>query len=1149
MLSLLKKRSFGAFTLAQFLGAFNDNAFKGLIILLVTYMKAGDDASAIFADSYWANQAGTALPAALFALPFIVLGPITGSLADKLSKTTVIRFAKLMELVVMAGGTVALAMRSYDGLLLVTLMMGVQSAIFGPSKYGVIKELVGAKDLSRANALIQASTMVAILAGMVISGYAADLESAYWTAGLFYMLIALVGWFAALAMAPLPAISPDRKVTLNPVNEFIHHWKATQGRRELVLAICASAWFYMLAAVFMLGINEYGAWLDLKPSVTAWLNAYTIVGIVVGAVLASQISGDRVEGGLIPVGLGLMAIATLILQVDPDSARLLRGALFVIGVGSGLFTVPIRSLIQGLPAQEHRGSVQGLAETMDFIGIGLAGGLTYLLAEALDLSPPIQFLVGGALVAFAAVVSVIVAGEYLVRVVLLVLSHTVYRLRSHHLSRVPEEGGALLVANHVSFADAVLVAAAVRRPVRFLMHRDLFALPLVGWFARRMGAIPVSSSDTKEGKRASLALAAEAIREGSLVCIFAEGAITRTGSLLGFASGLERIAADAKAPIVPVALDRVWGSIWSFAGGKALWKMPRLWRRPIDVGFGEPLPYTAKAPEVRQAIAEEIADMRLSRKGRRGSLAWRFLYTTKRHGRSDAVVDSSGTALNYRQVLTGSLALARVLRRHLDDTSNVGILLPQGPANLLANAALTLERRTAVHGNYTLDDATLKGCFERSGVRYVITSRRFLKVLEREAPVAADHALFVEDLLKDVGGADKAAAFLWTLLPSGWLAHLRSPQRSSDEIAAVLFSSGSSGTPKAVQLTHGAVLSNVQSSLQVLAFGPGDALLGVLPYFHAFGYTIGMWASALAGAKSCTHPDPLGTDAITKLCQEHACTAVIGTPTFFQTWLRRCPTEIFRAMRMCVCGAQRLPADLADAWREATGNELLEGYGATELGPVVACNVQAPEGTSPRHRGHQVGSVGRPLPGVVVRAVHPETRAVLTSGEEGLLEVKSPSMMVGYLGQDAETAEVLRDGWYVTGDIGRVEPDGFLVITDRLSRFSKIGGEMVPHGRVEETLRATLAAHLRDAGLEPGTDTDIAVTAIEDERRGEQLVVLCAQVPIPLADLANALNATDLPPLFRPKPVNFIEVDAIPQLASGKVDLGAIRRLAAERLG
>jgi len=1147
MFHLLKRKSFGALTASQFLGAFNDNAFKQLVLLLVTLSATSEAMAALVpwvAQHPWAHSAGQSLPAALFAVPFVLFGALTGSLADRVSKTRVIRFANAMEIGVMALTFLAFGLGSYPFLLVVVFLMGTQSAIFGPSKYGSIPELLSTEELSRGNAIIQMTTMLAILLGTMLGGFLLnEFTGRLWIPSIIYVALATLGFVACLPIRRLDAADPGRRLDWNVAAELARHWRATEGNRALILSIVASAFFYMIAATLILVVNVYGAWLGLEAKEIPLLNALTVIGIAAGSVAAGKISGSRIESGLVPVGLLGMAGCMLLVLLSPRSAGLLGGALLGLGISAGLFTVPIRALIQHLPRPGRKGAILGLSEVLDFTGILLASGVFFLMERPLALTPPQMFLVLAVVVVLFFAGSLLYTAEFALRLVLLVLVHSTYRLRVRGKDLVPREGGALLVANHVSFIDALLIGAACPRPVRFLMYRPFFDVPLVGWFARRMGAIPVDSADTRSAQAQAIESAARAAAQGELVCIFAEGAITRTGALLPFARGMERIARAAGVPIQPVALDRLWGSVFSYSSGRFFWKSPRRIPYPVDVLFGEPVAAHTPAWRVRAAIQEMLADERSRRTGRRGSLAWRFVRAARLHGRQPAVADSGGVLMSYRDLLRAALALRRVLGRTLGAAPNVGVMLPPGAAGVLAAVSLPMLGKAAVQLNYTLEGDALRRQLELARADRVLTSRRFLEKLERESPLPAERTLFFEDLREGIGAADKALAFLASLLPSALLGRLVSPQRSASEVVTILFSSGSTGEPKGVQLTHANILSNVQSVLEAIAVRPGDAVLGVLPFFHSFGYTVTLWMTLLSGAKGVYHARPTDAKIVGKLCAEQRVTIMVATPTFYQGYLRRIPSEALRHLRVAWSGAERLRPALAQAWLERFGTPLMEGYGCTELSPVVSFNVPGREGAGPKQIGNKPGTIGRPLPGVAVRIVDPETGELRPPGEEGLLEVKGPNVMLGYLDRPEATAQVLRDGWYTTGDIALMDRDGFLVITDRLSRFSKIGGEMVPHGKVEELLLDVLGR----LGL--GDESELAVTAVEDERKGEQLVVLHTKLRVSADEIVAELRKANLPALFVPRSSSFVEVEELPKLGSGKLDLGGLKQAARSAFG
>ncbi len=727
---------------------------------------------------------------------------------------------------------------------------------------------------------------------------------------------------------------------------------------------------------------------------------------------------------------------------------------------------------------------------------------------------------------------------WVLRHVGLLVVRAIYRIRAHGAERLPS-GGALLVCNHVSFADAVLLGACLfDRPVRFLMYRGYYEMPVVGALARAFGAIPVASGDDPEILEESLARAAEHARRGELVCIFAEGAITRSGVLQPFRRGLERIARRADVPIVPVWLDRVWGSVFSWRGGKPFRKFPRHLPYRIGVHFGAPLPSDSEAWRVRDAV-QELGAGALQERGTAHTLGERFLRVAKHHGHRPAVADSSGVRLSYRRFLIAALVLRARLADVLPAGRNVGILLPASSAGALANVATVLLGKVPVNLNATLGNAELEDSLLRADAAVVLTSRIFLRRLRREPPFAgeAGRTLFVEDLTADVGVLERARAALASLLPSAWLARRCGLERDSAAPAAILFSSGSTGRPKGVVLSHSNIGSNARALTDVLRIGRGDVVLGVLPFFHSFGLTGTLWTPLLSGGQVAYHPDPLDAKGVAAWIGESGATVAMATPSFYRSYLRRLDRETAARLRLCFCGAERLDPALAEAWRDKLGTELLEGYGCTEASPVVSVN-RPPTPTDPD--GFRAGTLGQALPGVALRVVDLDSGEVLGPDREGLLLVRGPNVMTGYLDDPEATAAALEDGWYRTGDVARVDRDGFLTLTDRLARFSKIGGEMVPHGRVEQELAAA-AQRLAPAAAAPAT---LHVTSVADPRKGERLVVLCADLAVPPETLVEELRRGGLPNLFVPRPDAFVTVEGLPHLASGKVDLRAARELA-----
>ena len=499
--------------------------------------------------------------------------------------------------------------------------------------------------------------------------------------------------------------------------------------------------------------------------------------------------------------------------------------------------------------------------------------------------------------------------------------------------------------------------------------------------------------------------------------------------------------------------------------------------------------------------------------------------------------DAKRGSVSCGGALVGTVALGQVLRRKWEGQEMVGILMPPTVAGALVNYAALLTGRVPVNLNYTLSAEALRSCIEQCNIRTVVTSKAFIEQLKLDVPV---ETILLEDVAKSIGAVNKlAAALAAALLPVGLLEKFLGSKRRAamDDLATVIFSSGSTGTPKGVMLSHYNVVSNIQQIGQAFALDKNDRILGILPFFHSFGFTGTLWLPALLGSGAVYHPNPVDGRGIGDLVAEHRATFLLATPTFLQIYMRACTPEQFGSMQFVLAGAEKLPERLAAAFEDRFGLRPMEGYGTTETSPVVTINTRDFRSAGFRQVGAKRGSIGHPLPGMVARIVDPDTGEPLALGQAGLLLVKGPNVMQGYLGQAEKTAEVLRNDWYTTGDIAAMDEDGFLVITDRLSRFSKIGGEMVPHIKVEDNLHEM--AEL--------TDQTFAVTGVPDEKKGERLVVLYQNLDESVVDsVIEKLTICDLPNIWKPRGDQFFKVEALPYLGTGKLDLKQVKILATE---
>ncbi|MCA9880070.1 MAG: AMP-binding protein [Thermomicrobiales bacterium] len=512
------------------------------------------------------------------------------------------------------------------------------------------------------------------------------------------------------------------------------------------------------------------------------------------------------------------------------------------------------------------------------------------------------------------------------------------------------------------------------------------------------------------------------------------------------------------------------------------------------------------------------------------------------HERANAtlVSDSTGANLTGRETLLRALVLRRLLRRELRaDERNVGVLLPPTVAGVVTNLALALDKRVAVNLNYSLTPELIRHSINEAGIRHAITSRAFLQRMPVE--IAPAEAIVLEDLGQRANWLDKAMAAIGAYLPAPLLERLLGiTQIPAESPMAIIFTSGSAGLPKGVILPWRSIEANTGMVDALLHLRPDDVMLGVLPFFHSFGYTITLWTPLARGIGAVYHTNPLEGRIVGRLIRERKATILLGTPTFLRAYQQRLAAEDFASIEVVASGSERLPAAVADAFEEKFGVRPFQGYGATEMGPIISCNVPPNRALDHSSAGLREGTVGRPARGVQIDVRDPETGERLGPQQRGVLWARSPGMMLGYLDQPQLTAQAVVDGWYNTGDVVEVDEDGFIRIVGRASRFAKIGGEQVPFAAVEEALAPLVGAN------EDGIPRAV-VTAAPNEATGERLVVIHTALEQSPDDLVKALAAAGLPRLYIPSPKDFYEVEALPLLGIGKVDLKGVDAIALER--
>ncbi len=712
------------------------------------------------------------------------------------------------------------------------------------------------------------------------------------------------------------------------------------------------------------------------------------------------------------------------------------------------------------------------------------------------------------------------------------LARCFYRVNALGIDNLPEDGF-LLLPNHITWVDAIVLQLACPRPIRYVVDQEYYRKPILHRLLRVLGCIPIDTRHSHSAIRA----ATEKIAEGEIVCVFPEGRLERTGTLLRLQRGYKLIARYANAAVVPVWLDQLWGSIFSFQGGKFFRKLPKRIPYPVTVAFGNPL--EADAADIA-TVREELLKLGEFCFSRRPSLnrhlAEPCIRGLKRRPFATAVIDGlDHSTLSRSKLLGAAIALSDYLRKEFPD-ERIAIVLPASKGSMVANLAVTLADKVPVDLNFTMGRAANESCCKRASLRVAISATQFMERL-KDFPWP-ERVLKLDELMPRM----KRQIFFWwmmsILLPARLLLRLlKIPKEGGHKEAVLLFTSGSTGEPKGAVISHRNVVGNVSQFRQLLDATKEDAILASLPFFHTFGSTVTLWYPIIEGVRIVTYPNPLEATKNAALIERYKLTLLLATPTFLRGYLRKVEPDKLRSLRLVITGAEKLPLELAKNFEERFKQRVFEGYGLTETSPVVSVNLPEPQSTKPGEQvqpSSRLGSVGKMAPGIAAEIRHPETGAKLSLHESGMLWLRGVNIFEGYLHDAERTGDVLQDGWLNTGDLGRFDEDGFLYIEGRLSRFSKIGGEMVPHETIEDKIVDSLDLSGRD-------ERTIAIVGVQDEAKGEALVLLSA-VDIDLAELRSKLHDAGVPNLWIPKQVQ--RVESIPVLASGKLDLKKCNELA-----
>ncbi len=618
--SLLGERRFGPFFVTQFLGAFNDNVVKNALIILLAF-QAG--AAAGMDPSVLVNVA-----AALFILPFFLFSATCGQFADKHDKSRLIRLVKALEVAIMGIAVTGFLLQSLPILLTALFLMGAQSALFGPAKYGILPQHLDETELVGGNGLVEMGTFLAILLGTMAGGLLIGIpEYGVYMVSVAIVLIAVLGFVASLGIPPAPPSDPGLVINWNPVTETIRNIHFARGNRVVFLSIMGISWFWFFGATYLTQLPVYTKEnLGGNEAVVTLLLTLFSLGVGIGSLLCERLSGHKVEIGLVPfgsIGMTLFSI-DLFFAVPGAAAGELVGMggflaqpygwrvvtdVILLGAFGGFYIVPLYALVQQRSAESHRSRIIACNNIINAAFMVGSAVVAVLLLKA-GLNIPQLFLVTALFNAVVALFIYNLVPEFLVRFLIWMLMHTMYKLKPRGLDNIPDEGPCVLVCNHVSYVDALIVGGSVRRPVRFVMYYKIFQIPLLSWFFRTVKAIPIAGmKEDPAMMEKAFNDVSQALRDGEVVMIFPEGGLTGDGELAAFRPGVEKIIARDPVPVVPMALRGLWGSFFSRHDGPAMVKLPRRFRSHIELVVGEPVsPDAANAVNLQAHVLKMRGD-------------------------------------------------------------------------------------------------------------------------------------------------------------------------------------------------------------------------------------------------------------------------------------------------------------------------------------------------------------------------------------------------------------------------------------------------------------------------------------------------------------------------------------------------------------
>lgn len=1084
----------------------------------------------------------------LLLLPCVLLMTPAGYFSDKYPKERVLQnttFLMIPAVLLFAYGVYAANISAVVG---ATCLCFILQAFHIPARSGYMKELMGVRFLASGSGFLLAVTFVAI----VVAGAGTAFACRYGSMDVFLgsvLALMLLSVVFALRLPAIGAYDADLKFPWD------RYWNLRFARRKISKAwnnralrqsiIGLSMFWVMIFLLLFVIQDQFGSGsLFHEDALANYAIIGTAAGLVLGFVHAMRMSRDFIETGLIPMGT---AGAAVLMFVIPFVSRPYNALAFaLLGFFGGIYALPMFAMMLYHTKPRSAGHVLSVNNAAQNLCIIVFDVLVVLAIRLFGIGRLELFFVLGFICVAATIWALCVMPQSLLRQLLRTVLSLHYKFLVNGVRNIPWEGPVLLVGNHISYIDWALVQMASPRPLRIVVSQPSFQKWYIRLLLSRMNAIQLDLRHPE----VAMGEAHEALLRGEAVVVFPENALTPTGNVNRFRLDYSSAVAGVEGvKVVPFYIQGLWGSSYSMA--KAGYRdVVHSGGRIVSVAFGEELPVESSNVTVMRAIQELSITAWEAYIRKLCPVASSWIRTVKRKRSAPLVFSSDGKHFSAYSLATAALSFSRIFEKLVAGEKCIGLLIPPSGPAIIANLALLIRGKTVCNLNYSSTPETMNHCCKVAGVKTIITAKVFVDKLKQKGLPMDElldnyRVLYMEDLSKLLKKPLLVLNFLRVLILPAWYIERRFFKKVGlDDVATVIFSSGSEGTPKGVELTHFNLMGNIKQCASVLNIGAEDVFLGLLPLFHAFGFSITTMLCMVEGIPVATCPDPTDVRLIGRMCAEFKVTIMVATGTFLRIWgtSRYIHPLMFEHVRCIFAGAEKIREDVRNLYRTKFKLEIFEGFGCTETTPVASVNVR--DSLMDDYRtvfvGNKPGTVGVPMPGCQFRVVDPETLRELPLGEDGLILVGGAQIMKGYLNDPERTAAALTviggRRWYKTGDKGHIDEDGFITIVDRYSRFAKLGGEMVSLGAVD----FKISEHPEF------DDVEHFAVAVPDGAKGEKIALVFAGEKSE-DEVKSLLRQIGLPPLMLPSFV--VKVDELPRLGSGKADVQSGKKIAIMRLG